>query len=574
MSTKGQGTFKVDRPNLNSDFKQQKIKYFAGTKFKSRNGCLTCKKKRRKCDENTPVCLYCKSKGFQCVYKDKKGKLFPNDRLPTKVEDLKHTREDKNRYTSSKKREDNSLIKASSPQSLVTVPPIDVNKITEIFSLSEIADNTSECSEESNPSIAQLDLSGCFPDFSTLSSLPSIYLNDTGRHYLEYFQVEASKSLALSQDHNNYFKKLYYLLSHTEESFTYLIAAWGGLYFKNKQMDSEIEYYIKKSQQKFSKLFGNNFTTFDYYFKLCYFLMLTEMTICTGDTNTWLTYYNIASELFKNYGGMEKLSKDFGHSHEIRFMISNHLYNDLMSSRTITNGTINPVEEYEAVFSKESFKKYELSYGFDTMLGLHQPLIFLMGKILNTKVKLSNSWKELELLGTSENSESEWKEYLDLVKLETEILSNELESIQPNKELLDSIKNDPKEYSVYKGGYDLYKIICDIYFLMYIKRLSPSSLEIQTLVNQGLGHLEYLIDTKMCVVLCLPALVCGICCITRFDKFKLETLIQKLDSKSPVKNIDKCWMIIQRSWEINPSGNMVIDWGEICEEFGWVLNIC
>ncbi|KAJ6103439.1 hypothetical protein N7486_005866 [Penicillium sp. IBT 16267x] len=37
-------------------------------KQRVRTGCLTCRKRRRKCDEQKPRCANCEVKGFTCKY--------------------------------------------------------------------------------------------------------------------------------------------------------------------------------------------------------------------------------------------------------------------------------------------------------------------------------------------------------------------------------------------------------------------------------------------------------------------------------------------------------------------------
>lgn len=39
-------------------------------KKRAKTGCLTCRKRHRKCDEAKPICKYCRVKGYQCVWPD------------------------------------------------------------------------------------------------------------------------------------------------------------------------------------------------------------------------------------------------------------------------------------------------------------------------------------------------------------------------------------------------------------------------------------------------------------------------------------------------------------------------
>lgn len=51
-------------------FQQKRIKSqsFVGGKFRSKDGCLCCRKRKKRCDEAHPVCGACKSRGDNCVW--------------------------------------------------------------------------------------------------------------------------------------------------------------------------------------------------------------------------------------------------------------------------------------------------------------------------------------------------------------------------------------------------------------------------------------------------------------------------------------------------------------------------
>ena len=77
----------------------------------------------------------------------------------------------------------------------------------------------------------------------------------------------------------------------------------------------------------------------------------------------------------------------------------------------------------------------------------------------------------------------------------------------------------------------------------------------------------------MAALLIFPLLICGIC-DDEPSKLFVETMIEQLRQSSYSMNVDKGWVIIQRSWQLNPDGNTIVDWSKICEEYGWELNIC
>lgn len=75
-------SYNVESPIESSPtFNQQSLKSDSGSPPKRkrvRTGCLTCRKRHRKCDEQHPKCLSCQQKGFECVWPVKTG-VFVNN---------------------------------------------------------------------------------------------------------------------------------------------------------------------------------------------------------------------------------------------------------------------------------------------------------------------------------------------------------------------------------------------------------------------------------------------------------------------------------------------------------------
>ncbi|KAI5957732.1 hypothetical protein KGF57_002998 [Candida theae] len=73
--TKGSKSSKItSTPGVSrhSDFKQKQVKQhnIIGTRFRSKTGCLNCRKRKKKCDETSPVCLACQVRNQECIWPD------------------------------------------------------------------------------------------------------------------------------------------------------------------------------------------------------------------------------------------------------------------------------------------------------------------------------------------------------------------------------------------------------------------------------------------------------------------------------------------------------------------------
>ncbi|RLV89935.1 hypothetical protein JA1_004903 [Spathaspora sp. JA1] len=51
-------------------FEQKPIKLnnIVNSKFRSKDGCLNCRKRRKKCDETMPICYACEYRNLQCAW--------------------------------------------------------------------------------------------------------------------------------------------------------------------------------------------------------------------------------------------------------------------------------------------------------------------------------------------------------------------------------------------------------------------------------------------------------------------------------------------------------------------------
>ncbi|KAI5967894.1 hypothetical protein CANMA_002662 [Candida margitis] len=73
IRTSTTNTTQVDDSNaLIIGFEQKQIKThnIVGARFRSKTGCLNCRKRKKKCDETSPVCQACQVRNQKCVWPD------------------------------------------------------------------------------------------------------------------------------------------------------------------------------------------------------------------------------------------------------------------------------------------------------------------------------------------------------------------------------------------------------------------------------------------------------------------------------------------------------------------------
>lgn len=631
-----------------------------GSKFRSRTGCLICRKRKRKCDETHPDCNYCSTRGLQCVYskeketnKDEKSVILstsksPDLELPISPFPVVEQQEAFQQFSSSSNQNytDKTPQRANGFQALIAMDmalrtmdmalkarehnmayhrglnklnnkenKYDDKRIYEVnfndkdsnetnYDNEDIEDNgsmdlqtydndfkfntTNNSDGNDINSLIKLEditvlpeqlqiaasndntTTSTFPFTINPSSIPCLYLDDNGLNYLDFYNNKVARILAIGQDSMNYFTKFYSSLAYNEESFLYAITSWGALYSGE---DIEIKTYMNKAIKKFNQNFNHKNST-DVYFKICFNSILYGYYACLGDTVLWKKLHDESCQIIRDNGGLHKFSKRFNFTNEIRFILSNVQYIDVTSSYNHKYGSLFPMEDYEELFDSEEFKRTELDYGIDTLQGVQQSLYITIGMLMNTKVKINQTLIKLNDCKDSDEYFTSRQELWQLMNTRVNELSEKLTNCQPKYNLLNLIKANSADYELYLIAFDLYKIIANIYLNLYLKKIGPKSLEIQQLMHQALPLMEDLIHTKFCVILCIPLLMVGHCCFNKFDKELIEKILGQVNRLSPVLNIDKTWKVIKKAWEMNPNGNLIVDWADTFESFGWTLNLC
>lgn len=592
-----------------------------GSKFRSKTGCLTCRKRKRKCDETHPFCNYCKTRGLECNYSQEslaynvpnKGQEFNHissgtETIPSPLFINSAIYENSisevnasdtgilGRQIHGGPMQNNQLAPSMFQESEKMTSDIIPNKGT--FEVKNIMQddeesNSIENMERHNDSL-NFDLVTVLPNHLQLegnqyntpeiineilppsltkirpSSIPSLYLDNNGLSYLDYYQHKVARILSIGQDSMNYFTKFYYTLAYNEESFLYVVTSWGALYSGE---DSEIKSYLNRAIRKFNENFNHKNST-DTYFKICFDSILCGYYTCLGDTSKWKQFHDASCQLIKENGGLKKFCKKFNFTNEIRFIVSNIQYIEVTSSHSHKYGTQFPMEEYEELLDQEEFKSIELDYGIDTLQGVQQALYTFIGKLINVKVRINTTLVQLSNCHDTNEYFELKNELCRLMNDQVGQLSEELDNIEPNYRLLNLIKHKPVEYELYLVAFSLYKLIATVYMKLYLNKITPKSLEIQQLIQQTYPLMDELINTKFCVILCFPLIMAGHCCINKFDRQQVEIRIAQVRKLSPVLNIDKTWVVIKEAWNMNPDGELIIDWADTCDSFGWMLNVC
>lgn len=600
-------SFNVKKKGPKRKFKEGNTRYILGTKIRSKTGCLTCRKKKRKCDERFPECDYCKDKGLHCSYLDNKidrDLKKKEEELPSVVPRELSTNPDFIQPRDNDKIEADLKPKDFNDPQFIPMnyePEIFTPKtrtITEVKSITEIIEGQESDQEAEEVPLDEdsvLDLTS-IPDRDSIismspagldfdfinyfinpspmtvepTSFPSLYLDSQGLEAMDYYKSKVAIVLSISPDSSNHFIKSFFDLAMNEESFMYAIAAWGSVY---RGRGEEAKSYLNKAITRFNKTFVSNDDN-NLYFKLSFKSILTTYHICLGNDDLWFDSFLQMCQMIKEHGGLVEVCRKFHYSNGIRFIISLLQYNDILNSKGHKYGTVFKSLEYQELMFNTPFKDNELNYGVDTLQGILQTMLIKFHQIIELKLKINKFYQLLEEIKDVENYNSLRNIYFKEINEEIDSLHKRIIECQPDENLLRLMDPELEQYELSLLTFKSYKNICCLYFNLYVKKLTPDNIDNQVLVQNLFGIIDIFSKTRFCVISCLPLILCGICCVNKFDREILKQKIMKTQMTSPVQNSEKAWIVIQKCWELNPKGDKTVDWADICENFGFSLNVC
>ncbi|CAR65385.1 DEHA2A08272p [Debaryomyces hansenii CBS767] len=428
-----------------------------------------------------------------------------------------------------------------------------------------------------------------FSEFSNIllspSSTFSLYLDEPGLRLLEYFENKVAKILCISPESSNYFLKTFVSVAMTEESIMHALAAWGGVFSEGASSEL-VNYHMSQATILIHErhLANSKLNKHGYYVAVCYYLIAIGIEICSGDVSKWYKHFNACTELLRSYGGLAKFLKDFNYSNNVKWLIASFQFHDIMSSVTLSSGTSCSMKNYNNLF-----KNYNLldigDYGIDPYQGCIQPIYLILGEIMNSYVELKEERKKLKAsilhLSLEDSNSSEIDglmqqriEHYNIVSTRYDELLNKVQLARPNEKQIASIMNNKEELDLHLTLFELYRLTCQMYLLLYIKQTQPSSSEVQMLLLTSFAYISTLVESPMTASLSMSLLICGISCCNHSDRNYIRTKFTKIYDKYKAGNVRRVWDIVEESWRRNPDGNICIDWVEICEQYGWKLPVC
>lgn len=612
-----------------------------GIKSRSRDGCIECKRKKKKCDETRPSCQRCLKSNIPCVWRDVKvsKKRFKNILPPTEKLSIQKPKSinfiSNNPNSSLKKESKNSkLVKELEIKDALTFDSLEINhnnnhtdliKFTDDYFIKPVdlvihdnkldeKDFTDDYLDEdvfntaknsfflealrenvgngfTNLSLFDINLNK-FPSQQILQGLDKEEIL-----YLDYYRTCVSQTVSILPNESNFFLSLYLPLAEKHKSILYALIGWAGV-FLDTSIDSNIPLqYIKKAIETSEyEMKSKTLSNVDKLSIISLHTILCAVLICAGDVRDWYKHFQMLHKflLELSNGELKNIKKYLGDSKEIKWLISNFLYHDVLASVSHIKGTCFKMQEYCQILdmniscdntqgkvekiiefntNEKDIEVIDNDIVCDPLQGCVRPMYVLIGEITNTFVKLKNMEKMLK-----ENEHSlTYEEFIKLRnKSYTEMdnkyksLEKQIENTRPHKRSLCYLKSD-KDLEIHLTLFEVFRLSASIYLKTTIKKIPPVSPEIQHLLVDLIPCINIIIGSSVQASLCFPLLVTGISSISQSDRSFIKEKVSQMSSYFPVKNFKRILVIIEETWKINRNGLDCTQWFDISSKFGWDL---
>lgn len=503
---------------------------------RSRSGCLTCRRKKKRCDQARPKCGLCSRVGTYCEWpiagyenSNKKRKfqtkfIACNDPLQTP----NHTEVSKNDLYGNETFDSPFIF----DDALINIPMI-----------------TNDSSESSQ---ILPNLNGVFFEELPLYKSPSLplvlTLNSKELEYFEYYCNNIALNISIVPKKHNYFLKVFLPMSHNNEAVLYSLIAWGCIFKAHDENQTpSAGVALIETAKVYLQTQKDSFIT-----SLATYIILMCIEITTGSTFGWSHYLTNGYDLINQMGGF-KILKDY--SEEGKVLAENFAYFDILASQSNENGTYYPVNEYNSIFKMTSNL-------VDPLLGCAKPLILILGDVINLVVGFRNL----------DSTSNEYYERLEVILKKASQLEHKLNKAKILKKDYQALK-EIDDLSYHEKMFQLYCITIQLYISQAVRRLPPIVPEIQLEVKKGNIFMDALISSPLKLGLCFPLLILGINSITIEDRDLTKWRLELLKQKYQFKSVDKISHIIDEVWKTNNEGEICVDYFEVTKKFGWKLNI-
>lgn len=374
-----------------------------GVNPRSRNGCDSCKRKKKKCDERRPRCERCVRANLTCTWRGPElaeerqcEKFTTRDIRPSNDNpETQHLQTQIEKFDKDTRFKDISASTSEETDSLLEFlclsPPglnqdnsdgaieLETSHFVDKYNRDEFHHFDTEIEKESRVELLKASVcsrqhksdEACF----LLTSLKESFVSESMCHslffdfklnkhpssklltnlqkeeitYLNYYINFVSQTVSILPKQSNFFLSLYLPLAENHKFIVYGLIGWACVFSHNVRDQHKSLFYVEKAMRTFDQeLKFRQLTIIDKVATASLYFILSAALICSGDVENWYKYFRDLHHflLTESHGVFKKIRKFFGSSIETRWLISNFLYHDVLASASHSSGTCFTMAEY------------------------------------------------------------------------------------------------------------------------------------------------------------------------------------------------------------------------------------
>jgi transcriptional activator protein UGA3 len=571
-------------------------------KKRSRSGCISCRKRKKKCDEIKPICTGCLNRNVVCEYRQIASGMYGNGseiRIETRLATGSVIRSEIVVSPESKQTFPEKISTITNLRTLVgeTVMRILENNFSNLNSLFE---HTSLQSKDNEPTNLGDNATENFPSLDDLLPIDSDFLNiifeDQPQYlelfanptpsipqsldlklpvpltfeelgYFEFYCKSILPNLSILPQEFNYYTKIYIPIAFKEKSVLYTLVAWGCRMRKNINLNFQIEnreadnYIVQVNE-----FINHNEKTLDrekFITNFVCYMLLVCMEVSFGDTTRWSHYFTCCFNMINKMPGNFRYLLS-ACSIEGNLLAENFAYFDVLASQSNENGTFYPMADYHDLFSQNNTTKIV----HDPLQGCIRPLILLIGEVVSMLVEYSSLQISLDL------PECDRFDVISKMMKKSEALDKSIRFAKPDLSCLQYLDSSD-ELESHLTLFEVYQLSSQIYLRQVIRKLPPVVPEIQVLAYNLKEDLKILITTpKLKNSLAFPMLLLGISAVSPGDRKEIIGMFKSLiQSCGYLSSYQKLMFVVQKIWDLNNNGSLYVDWFRVTKQLGWRLNL-
>ncbi|KAK6198547.1 fungal-specific transcription factor domain-containing protein [Scheffersomyces amazonensis] len=429
------------------------------------------------------------------------------------------------------------------------------------------------------------------------SHLPE--LSDASSSYLYNYYVDVlSRKISIapvSQNDSNSYQKVFLPLAHKDKGVLYGILAWAGFYLGGSWAEEGVKYVNLALEHLSGSLDKEEKSSLIRHYhddrqsiinKLATLLILCGAEICKGDVKYWSVYLRWGWKILSSNGGI----LNFNNSKEEHWLISNFAYHDLLASSSSERGTYFTSKEYDTIFlDKEGHSRGNLN----PLLGVSKKLYRIIGDIstlvYETKKTLNSYYKrdspnEFDIsdspasptLSLDIDNDSDTSEHgkvsimLHTIVEKAHNLEQEIDNARPTTTDLEGLTDEELELQL--TLFEAFQLSAKLFLKQAIMKCNPSMLECQILNNDLLKCIDILLDSPVQASLVFPIFISGIHCVSKLDRDIMKERVENFIKLYGPWNVRRAKYLMEKVWQNNKDGNMVVDWHSILRELDWDIN--